>query len=118
MNTKLKEVLEWANHHQVNLDSAYIDPCNRAISFWHTREAAENFRAVKRAIGGFEKAGDPPHVSLRKKRSIMEVEDADLWTFNWYGTYVCEAVTPKYNCVVAEFEKGGQFTEEEMFDEN
>lgn len=116
MNARIRAITMWAEGQSFDLDKADIDGHNRLVSFWHHRETAINFRAVKRGIRRFEKSGDPPDVSLKRTVDIPEGVGTEEWTIRWYGAYECKRTTPRYECTTANFREGEQLTEEEMTD--
>ena len=105
MNKRLQELLIWSVQHEIDLDKSQIDMRDQGIVFYQYRETRENFRAVKRAISGFEKKGDPPYINLEKKVEITYTvngeEITDRWKIKWSGAYKCNI---SYDCVAENFE--------------
>ena len=104
MNAKLAHVLEWARSHDVDLDRAQIQPsCYDGIrvTFSHSEETPDSFRALKRAIGGF------PPIPVGESASIIRAEvggEEHTISIQWYGAYTCEPTT-NYNCTPVAFPK-------------
>lgn len=109
MNDKLRAILEFADKHGISLESASIDCWYKTlgpqVTFHHRRETAENMRAVKKAVGGFEQSES--EVGSPTLLKDIQFEFGNV-TFNYCGAYICEVPDPqpRRNCKPAPFENG------------
>ena len=105
MSTKLQRLMDWAEEHNVNLEHASIDLNLLWLHFYQRHETRRDFQAVKKAVGMFERVGNPPYVELKKNLYLEFMADGenfiDDWTIKWNGAYECKSLG--YDCGPAEF---------------
>ena len=108
MNGKLERLIDWANESGVCIANAQIDARHTSLTFYQAREKHEDFLALKKAIGMFEKKGNAPYIRLEKTVSIEYSVDGepfiDDWSLDWQGAFECKALG--YDCGPADFADG------------
>lgn len=106
MNEKIQRLIDWADEENINLERAAFDCSHETVTFWQTREPRSNFQAVKRAIGNFDKKGNPPYIKLEKQvifeHDVNGENFLDDWRFRWEGAFDCTA--REYDCAPANFQ--------------
>lgn len=118
MSKKLARLIEWAEENNVNLEHATIDLKYKTLVFYQLNETRTDFQAVKKAIGMFERVGNPPYVELKKNiylEFMVEGENRiDDWTIKWNGAYECKSLG--YDCGPADFKEEPEISDEMVED--
>ncbi len=105
MSAKLQRLIDWAEEHNVNFAHAQIDLHFNTLVFYQRNETRSDFQRIKKAIGMFERVGNPPYVELKKNLYLEFMVDGenqiDDWTIKWNGAYECKSLG--YDCGPADF---------------
>lgn len=107
MNERLQRLINWAGTNGVSLNEVDIDVGSLRIVFWQRRHTRKEFQSVKKAIGMFERTGEPPNIRLKKNLYVEYMADGenliDDWNLEWYGAYECKSLG--YDCGPADFKE-------------
>lgn len=101
LSQHLRAALAWADLHEIDLSEVNIMPAYRCLelAFHHSSQSHGNVMKLKKATGGLEAKGEPPHVYLQATVQF----GATRLRIVYYGALACEV---SYICRPEPFKDG------------
>ena len=103
--SKLQRLIDWAEENNIDIDKSQVDGGHNTVGFWQNRHTRKEFQRVKKAVGMFERKGNPPYVHLEQTVFVESMVNgeyhSDQWQFKWQGAYECKSLG--YDCGQADF---------------